>query len=334
MGFIIFVIVIILVVILVRKSSKDDSSSKTSNTNGEILKIIEAADRDDPNAIETLDKMFDNGLTSEKHNELRKKVYMPKAQNGDPNAQYWMGFLCQYIDKNPALALSWYSKAADNGNTEAMRALSDGYGYLNDPDSLTVGFGLNEQKSKDWLLKAANAGDGKAQCDLGFNCTMNDDTDGAVKWYTKATGCKDCSVRVKAYGGLGNVYYYGIEPPFDYESAKKMYMQALEQAQKAFGSVSVDSISPAKRAAYHWSKISDEYSDAASKLASIFKTEYDLKGNSQSLKRAAYCYTLSYASYPNDSTMDTLRKLPYHISEDQWNQWINDGRNCWFHLPS
>lgn len=331
MGFILFIILIIIVVILVRKSSQDDSSSKTFNTNGEMLKVIEAADKDDPNAIERLDKMFDNGLTSEQHNALRKKVYMPKAQNGDPNAQYWMGFLCQHIDRNPTQALSWYSRAADNGNTEAMRALSYGFGDMNEsyPE---ISFGLNEQKSKDWLLKAANAGDGKAQYDLGFNCKMNDDYDGAVKWYTKATGCKDCSVRVKAYRGLGDVYYYGIESS-DYESAKKMYMQALEQAQKAFGSVSVDSISPAKRSAYNWSNISDEYSNAAGKLASLFKTEYDLKGNSQSLKRAAYCYTLSYASDPNDSTMDTLRNLPYHIREDQWNQWTNDGRNCWFHLP-
>lgn len=333
MGFILFVILIIIVVILVRKSSKDDSSSKTFNTNDEILKVIEAADRDDPNAIEKLYKMFDNGLTSEQHNALRKKVYMPKAQNGDPNAQYWMGFLYQHIDRNPIQALSWYSRAAENGNTEAMRALSYGFGDMNEsyPE---ISFGLNEQKSKDWLLKAANAGDGKAQCDLGFNCYMNDDKDGAVKWYTKATGCKDCAVRIKAYKSLGDEYSLIREPPFDYEPAKKMYMQALEQKQKAYGNISVNDISQAEHRAYHWSDISDEYSTAASGLASLFKMEYDLKGNAQSLKRAAYCYTLSYASDPRDFIFDELRNLPYHISEDQWNQWTNDGRNCWFHLPA
>lgn len=333
MGFILFVILIIIVVILVRKSSQDDSSSKTFNTNDEILKVIEAADKDDPNAIERLDKMFDNGLTSERHNALRKKLYMQKAQNGDPNAQYWMGFLCQFIDRNLTQALSWYNRAAENGNTEAMRALSDGFGDINEYDP-GKGFGMNKQKSEYWLLKAANAGDGKAQCKLGLNCSMADDKDGAVKWYTKATGCKDCAVRVKAYRALGDEHSFMLEPPFDYEPAKKMYIQALEQKQNAYGSVSVNDISQAEYRAYHWSDISDEFSKAANCLANLFKNEYDLKGNSQSLKRAAYCYTISYGSDPDDSTFDKLRNLPYHISEGQWNQWTNDGRNCWFHLPA
>lgn len=333
MGFIIFILVVIVIAVIAKNHSK--SNDTHSSKNDEIYEIIEAADKDDPNAIERLDKMFDNGLTSERHNALRKKLYMQKAQNGDPNAQYWMGFLCQFIDRNPTQALSWYNRAAENGNTEAMRALSNGFGYMNESESYPdISFGFNEQKSKDWLLKAANAGDGKAQLDLGFNCEMNDDYDGAIKWYVKATTSKYCLVRVKAYWNLGLIYGNDFSPRFDREMEKKMYIQALEQKQNAYGNVSVNDISEAEYRAYHWSDISDEFSKAANCLASLFKNEYDLKGNSQSLKRAAYCYSISYGADPDDSTFDKLRNLPYHISEGQWNQWTNDGRNCWFHLPA
>lgn len=86
----------------------------------EITAIVEAADSGAPSAKQKLLQCFDNGLTAEKHNEIRRKIYLPKAQNGDANAQYWLGL----IAANKSERLAWWTKAAEDRNTEAMESLA------------------------------------------------------------------------------------------------------------------------------------------------------------------------------------------------------------------
>lgn len=76
------ILAIIIFVLIVIYAKSDDTPES------EITAIVEAADSGDPSAKQKLLQCFDNGLTAEKHNEIRREIYLPKAQNGDANAQY------------------------------------------------------------------------------------------------------------------------------------------------------------------------------------------------------------------------------------------------------
>ena len=129
------------------------------------LDVIRAADLGEPWAEMQLSKAFDKGLTSDEHNALRRLAYSLEATQGDPVAQYWMGFLSWTIDKNVERAICWFELAAEQGNTEAMRDLAHGYGEFLNTANLNYGpppFGLDEKKAYYWLKKAADLGDEKA----------------------------------------------------------------------------------------------------------------------------------------------------------------------------
>ena len=130
-------IIIVIVVVVSRRAKNRDAAES------EIAAIVEAADSGDPSAEQKLMHYFDNGLTDEKHNEIRRKIYLPKAQNGDANAQYWLGL----IAANKSERLAWWTKAAENGNTEAMQGLSWGSDDL----------GVDKEKARYWLVKAAES---------------------------------------------------------------------------------------------------------------------------------------------------------------------------------
>ena len=129
------------------------------------LETIRAADYGDETAKAELDKAFERGLTAEEHNDLRRKAYCLKANEGDPNAQYWMGFLCSMIDRDVKMTIYWYECSAKQGNTEAMLALSFGYSEFINTSGLTYGpvpLGYNREKELYWLRMAADLGNEKA----------------------------------------------------------------------------------------------------------------------------------------------------------------------------
>ena len=87
------ILAIIIFVLIVIYATSDDTPES------EITAIVEAADSGDPSAKQKLLQRFDNGLTAEKHNEIRRKIYLPKAQNGDANAQYWLGLIAANMNE-------------------------------------------------------------------------------------------------------------------------------------------------------------------------------------------------------------------------------------------
>ena len=129
------------------------------------LAEVEAADRGVPYSQEKLQKAFDAGLTADEHNELRRKVYLPKARSGDPFAQYWMGFLSSMVDRDPKEAVYWLERSANQGNVDAMRHLIMGYSEFCNETDLGYGpvpLGYDPEKELFWLKKAANHGDEKS----------------------------------------------------------------------------------------------------------------------------------------------------------------------------
>lgn len=126
------------------------------------LAEVEAADRGVPYSQEKLQKAFDAGLTADEHNELRRKVYLPKARSGDPFAQYWMGFLSSMVDRDPKQTVYWLERSANQGNVDAMRLLFMGYnwGCNEHRNELSyVPFGYDPEKELFWLKRAADHGD-------------------------------------------------------------------------------------------------------------------------------------------------------------------------------
>jgi TPR repeat protein len=73
-------------------------------------------------------KQYEVGKTffaNKQYAEAFPKLYAA-AQNGEPEAQYAIGYMYYYgqgAAKNPELGLSWIKQAAKNGNTAAKKAL-------------------------------------------------------------------------------------------------------------------------------------------------------------------------------------------------------------------
>ena len=282
-----------------------------------------AADSGDKIAKEKLNIAFGKGLTSEEHNDIRKKAYHPLAVNGDANAQYWMGFLALNVDKNASQALYWFEKAADQGNTEAMLALALGYSeFINDPDNNYVGyigFGFDASKERFWKLKAAEFGDSQAQVDLALDYSIDGETENALKMYLKATNSRDCKILMKAYKGLADIYGNSLDAEnYNVSKQKECLIRVLEMKQNNL----IDA------GAY------DEtyYASAAFSLGSIFMREYENTKDPVTLKRYVYCFVLSYTC-GNNFAKDIIEKSCYALSRNEIDVWQSHARSLSFYLP-
>ena len=90
--------------------------------------------------------------------------------------------------------ISWWTKSAENGNTQAMSGLSLGYS-LDVSDSL--GFGIDKNKSEYWLRKAAET-DPAAMVSLALDYSVNDRDYEALELYLKAGNMAHGKTKVKA----------------------------------------------------------------------------------------------------------------------------------------
>jgi uncharacterized protein len=197
-----------------------------------------------------------NGKTPDFNDTLKS------AQNGDPNAQIWLGLkyeLGDGVTKDYQESFKWYRKAAEQGDTKAQEKVGlyyyTGRGVGKDCNeaikwykkAAEQGEDVNEQRwlglkyetghdvARDyneaikWYRKAAEQGDAEAQFRLGF---MYDEGKGvpqdyaaAVKWYRKAAEQGDDS----SQSFLGGMYYDGKGVAQDYQESLKWYKKAAEQ---------------------------------------------------------------------------------------------------------
>lgn len=282
-----------------------------------------AADSGDEMAKEKLNYAFDRGLTSEEHNNIRKKAYYPLAVNGDANAQYWMGFLALNVDKNASQALYWLEKAATQGNTEAMLALALGYSeFINDPDNSYagyIGFGFDASKERFWKLKAADCGDSQAQVDLALDYSIDGDIENALKMYHNATNTNDCKILMKAYKGLADIYGNMLDAQnYNIPKQKEYLIRVLEMKQNNLN--------------YMGAYDETYYASAAFSLGSIFMREYENTKDPVTLKRCVYCYVLSYTC-GNNFAKDIIEESGYALSRNEIDVWQSHARSLSFYLP-
>ena len=168
-----------------------------------------------------------------------------KAEAGDPEAQYLLGWLFRYGKKEGIFmdyeqAVYWYRKAADQGHAAAQNAL--GWMYKSGK-----GVSVDKKQAAYWFRKAAVQGHAVAQYGLGSiygekrlvgAAIAIEDREQAIYWYRKAADQGLARAQVE----LGGIY--DLSYPKDEEQAVYWYRKAAAQgdakAQKMLRLLGVD----------------------------------------------------------------------------------------------
>lgn len=172
----------------------------TRKTKQQLLAVINnvlqpACEEGNQDAIHWMCLAYDYGLGVEKNDEKALEYLKILAEYGYPDVQYVLG--TRYRDINEGRmnrkAVKWFTKAAKQGNVEAMWRLGECYGGVS-------GVRHNERKAFLWYKKAAERGHEEAMSTLGLyyqrGIGVKKNLDIAVEWYEKA-GMHDKAKRLK-----------------------------------------------------------------------------------------------------------------------------------------
>ncbi len=301
--FIVFLVFIVIVILIL--------SNNKSKNNSELYKIIELADQGDEEAKHKLNLLFEKGMTSKEHNCLRMETYKPKAEQGDINAQYWIGFLYSTVERNAERAKYWLTKAAEQGSIEAMRNLAFSYSkflYEKPDDNYSlISLGFNKQEQLKWLNEAIAAGDAESMCDLAheymynFGGIVEVDIAKALDLYTRAAEQN----YARAYLGLSDIYRTIGTAYYDRKKQLEVLLKAMQCCDR------------------------DVYERASFDLGNLFGSAYMYNGQADEIsdrKKAAYCFSLTYF-LGNDYGRVNLEKLKYPVTKEELEQWKYDALN-------
>ena len=126
------------------------------------------------------------------------------------------------VPQNYPEAVTWYRKAAEKGDAEAMYNLGGLY-------NRGQGVPQDYQQAAQWYRQAAEKGDGDAMYNLGVFYSNGQgvarDYQQATQWYRQAAEKGDAG----AMYNLGGAYFDGRGVPRDYGQAVYWYRQAAEK---------------------------------------------------------------------------------------------------------
>jgi len=169
------------------------------------------------------------------------------------------------------VAVEWYRKAADAGDSTAMHKL--GLAYLNGN-----GLGADNTKALEWFHKAADAGNGESMYKLGLICQTGDgvpkDYSEALNWYHKAAKAGNPD----AMHNLGGMYYSG-------EGIAKDNVKAMEWLAQAAVAGNTQAMYNLGVAYYNGDGVSKDYAKAV---------EWFRKAAEQDNASAMYNLALAY----------------------------------------
>ncbi len=171
--------------------------------------FLKAADHNHPHANLILGQLYSVGQgvpknegESAKRNKRAEELYRAAANKGDVKAQVRLGDMYERgwgVTKDLNAALGWYTKAASNGSAEAKSSI--GCIFLSQQDF---------EKAAYWLRLGAEAGDLKAQSNLGNmylkGVGLPKDTVEGMKWIRFAAEKGDPT----AQNNLGVCYRDGV----------------------------------------------------------------------------------------------------------------------------
>ena len=168
--------------------------------------------------------MRQNGLGVELSYAMALTWYRKAAEQGNAFAQNQLGWMHQnglVVEQNYAEALTWYRKAADQSHAFAQNQL--GCMHLNG-----LGVEQNYADALTWYRKAADQGHAAAQNQVGYmhqrGMGVEQNYPEALVWYRKAA---DQGYDVFAQNELGWMYFYGIG------GVEEDYAEALNWVRKA-----------------------------------------------------------------------------------------------------
>lgn len=150
----------------------------------------------------------------------RIQKYLPKAQQGDPEAQREVG--AAFIDdKQYRMGVAWLERAAEQEDVTAQVMLAAIYstGFVGEnfvPQDI--------QRSTQWYVRAAGQGSITAMLKLGERYDWAANYGEAAYWYGQAAKRGDA----EGMQSLGNCYRGGLGVPKDAEKAMYWLQQASD----------------------------------------------------------------------------------------------------------
>ena len=176
-------------------------------------------------SVAAAENSYDAGIAAYKRGHYQAALYDldPRANTGDPIAQFCLGFMYKYglgVAANHGKAEEWYTKAAEQGYPTAQNNLGVMYvrryeeSIGNDPKTL--------ETAKKWFQRAAEQGYAPAQFNL---CIILAEADIGLEWNIKAAN----QGYPPAQDHLGSLYYHGNGIDKDLKESVKWYQAAAEQ---------------------------------------------------------------------------------------------------------
>lgn len=169
-----------------------------------LRELTPLSEKGDPEAQFWLGWMYLYGKGTKKDTQIAMKYFQKSANQGYADSQERLGYVYSMgsnVEKNLKEAIKWYRMAAEQGNDDAQYALGEAYIYGEER-----GVPLDSSQAEKWFLKAANQGHLFAQKSLGSMYSGG----GALTWLG--------SVPIKH----GNV-------SIDFIKAAKWYKKAIDQ---------------------------------------------------------------------------------------------------------
>ena len=156
--------------------------------------------------------------TEKPETELEKLIR--EAGEGDVEAMMKLADMYlngEDVEQDTRESISWYTKAAEAGNTEAMKNLGSYYLFAEDEK--------DPEKGLEWYTKAAETGDPESMVSLGSYLIYggdNKDPEKGLEWLTKAA---DAGYTEAMYM-LSSAYKYSGIVPQDLEKAAEYTKKA------------------------------------------------------------------------------------------------------------
>jgi len=200
----------------------EQMANSAFNGDGQALqRLTQAAQQGDAVAQDWLGRYF----VDKKDDTQSVSWFQKAAAQGNADAEAAMGAAYhdgRGVPKDYAQSVSWFRKAALQGNADAESFLGDAYEF-------GKGVPRDYVQAVSWYRKAAAQGNGDAEDDLGNayhdGKGVSQDYAQAVSWYRKGAAQGDAD----AEDDLGSAYHDGKGVSQDYGQAVSWYRKAAAQ---------------------------------------------------------------------------------------------------------
>ena len=287
-------------------------------------------------AYNSLAAMYEYGFGADEDYDKAYSLYYKNAEFGNSTAMFEIGNMYNrgYLNEDPdndADAVTWYLKAAEHENTDAMNAMGLLYEEYEQYDY-----------AAEWYLAAASRNDIKGMNNLAWlyymgSMTGEPDYENALKWFKRAADAGD---RVSEML-VANMTMDGIGTDSGSEAAKELYEKIIEEGNAdssvyyALGIIYLEDKEVPKdlsKALGYLEKAAEMDNDqACEKLGDLYfegvEVNYDISAAAYYYKRAEDCGNASGHVYKQLGDMyhtgngvifnDATAKTYYLLAEDQ-----------------